>query len=389
MITDLRVLLFDANLSSPTLVDDLTQSVEDLSFATGLHGGFKKCTFTLASTIGTAWQYLAEAGKTPGRHFFRLVIYEEQNLIWEGRLTDIILTMSMGAVGLRITALGYWASLRDEYYSDDTAGNTDWTSGSGHQASDIIKEILTKSCPSISTDQTNITDNTRDLAGIDLSTTQYPQDIIVNKLAPLSDSGNEKFFFAIWDDRIPYWSARSIATLDYRVRLQDTANLELNQSAMMLRNKITPLVDGTPGTEVTDTTSASFYPDREMLFELPKGSTSAAAADAATTFSAERGFPQQVQQFTISGSIFTSATGDSGADLVEVPKWRVRAGQTIRIDDLVPQTVATPEFDRLRTFHITQTTYDAQTDTLNIYPDTSPRTLGTILKQFGETEAPR
>jgi hypothetical protein len=284
--------------------------------------------------------------------------------------------------------LGYWSSLRDQYYSDDDAGHTDWTSGS-HTADDIIKEMLTEVCPSINADQSNVAANTRDIAGINLSSRSYPQDVIISQLAPISDSDNKIFHFAIWDDRKAYWTARSIATLDYRIRLESTANLELTQSSMQMRNAITPLVGSSEGTVVTNATSLTFYPRREMLFDLPTGSTSSTQADAATTLAEERGYASQVQQFVISGRLYKSATGDAGSDLVEVPKWRVRAGETIRIDDLVPQTIASPEFDRLRTFHIMQTMYDTETDNLTIYPDTTPRTIGSILSQFGEIEAPR
>ena len=386
--TGLRVLLFDANLASPTLVDDLTPDVQGLIFTTKLHGGFEQCSFHLATTIPMAWQYLAEASKTAGRHFFRIVIYEEQNIIWEGRITDIVLDLGDKGVGLRISAFGYWSSLRDQYYSDDDAGHTDWTSGS-HTADDIIKEMLTEVCPSINADQTNIQANSRDIAGINLSARNFPQDVIVRQLAAVSDSDNSIWHFAIWDNRIAYWSPRSIATLDYRVQLSDTSQLALNQSVSSLRNAITPLVDTTEGTTVTNATSLAFYPRREFLFTLPTGSVANSQADAAETLAEERGYAAQVQRFQVTGHIFQATTGDSGNSLAEIPKWRVRAGQTIRIDDLVPQTITSPSFDRLRTFLITKTVYTADTDTLTVYPDTLPRTLTTILSEFGEIEARR
>jgi hypothetical protein len=391
--TGLRVLLFDNNLSSPTLLDDLTSRVENLRFATALHGGFKFATFSLAASLPEAWEYLAEAGKTSGRHFSRLLISEEKRTIWEGRITDVRFAYSGGEIGLRITAQGYWGSLRDQFYSDDDGSRTDWTSGS-HTADDIIKEMLTEECPSINSDQSNIDANSRDIAGINLSARAYPQDIIITKLAPISDSDNSMWFFSVWEDRIPYWKPRSIAILDYRIRLADTSNLELNQSGIEMRNAIIPLrenTDGTftEGTTVTNATSIAFYTRREMLFQLPIGSTANTQADAATTMAEERGYPVQAQNFNISGHVYQALSGAVGSNFNEVPKWRVRAGETIRIDDLVPQTIATPAFDRLRTFHIRETIYDADNDVLTIHPDTNPRTLANIMSNLGNVESPR
>tara|TARA_R110002020_G_scaffold121877_1_gene276925 strand:+ start:240 stop:1427 length:1188 start_codon:yes stop_codon:yes gene_type:complete len=391
--TGLRVLLFDPDLSSPTLLDDLTSRVQGLRFATALHGGFKFATFSLSASLAEAWEYLAEAGKTSGRHFCRLLISEEQRTIWEGRVTDVRFSYQAGSIGLRISCQGYWGSLRDQFYSDDDGSRTDWTSGS-HTADDIIKEMLTAECPSINSDQSNIDANSRDIAGINLSAREYPQDIIIQKLAPLSDSDNSIWHFAVWEDRKPYWKKRSIATLDYRIRLSDTKNLELNQSATEMRNAITPLrenTDGTftEGTIVANSTSIGFYTRREMLFTLPIGTTANAQADAAGTLSEERGYPVQMQQFVVSGHVYEAFSGTAGTNLSEVPKWRIRAGETLRIDDLVTSTVATPAFDRLRTFHIMETIYDADNDTVSIHPDTSPRTLSNILSNLGNTEAPR
>ena len=62
------------------------------------------------------------------------------------------------------------------------------------------------------------------------------------------------------------------------------------------------------------------------------------------------------------------STKDEGA-FIGRPLWRVRAGEVIRISDLVPATVAAPAFDSLRTFFILETQYDAITNRLTIVPD--------------------
>lgn len=392
--TQLRVLLFDGDLASPSLLDDLTNRVEGLKFSTGLHGGFLKCNFTMALSIADSWLYVAENAKVAGRHFCRIVIYEEKTVIWEGRIMDITLSlqsvfMGGGFSGVKITALGYWSSLKDQFYSDDDGSRTDWTSGS-HTTDDIIKEILTEECPSINSDQSNITANSRDVAGINLSTREYPQDIIVKKLAPLSDSDNAIWKFAIWENRIPYWSARNINTLHYHIRLEDTAGIQLKQSAMELRNAITPSVAGTEGTTVADATSLALgYPRREFLYDLPTGANANTQGDASTMMATERSNPVQTQSFTVKGHVYDVESGSAGGRIIEVPKWRMRAGQNMRINDLVPATITSPTLDRLRTFHIMATEYDVDSDTMIIQPDTVPRTLSNILSDLGNIESAR
>jgi hypothetical protein len=386
--TRLRVLLFDSDLSSPTLLDDLTERVVQLKFSTGLNGGFLKCSFSLALSLADSWVYMAENAKVAGRHFSRVVVYEEQTVVWEGRIMDITLALEGQAHGIRVSAFGYWSSLRDQFYSTADGSRTDWTSGS-HTVDDIIKEILTSECPSINSDQSNITANSRDVAGINLSARAYPQDIIVKKLAPLSDSDNGIWRFAIWDNRVPYWSVRSIASIDYRIKLEATSGVTLKQSALDLRNAVTPLVGSTEGTTVTDATSLSFYPRREFLFTLPTGANANTQGDASTSLSTERSNPMQTQRFAIKGAVYSASSGLTGGSLSEVPKWRMRAGQNMRIDDLVPASITSPTLDRLRTFHIVQTEYDADADIMMIQPDTVPRTLTKIISDIGDIESPR
>ena len=51
----LQVRLYDNDLASPSLIEDLTERVMGLKFGTALNGGFKFCSFSLATGIGAAW----------------------------------------------------------------------------------------------------------------------------------------------------------------------------------------------------------------------------------------------------------------------------------------------------------------------------------------------
>ena len=158
---------------------------------------------------------------------------------------------------------------------------------------------------------------------------------------------------------------------------------------MELRNAVTPSVGGTEGTTVTDAISLTFYPRREFLFDLPTGANANSQGDASSTLSTERSNPVQTSSFAISGHVMSALAGETGSGLIEVPKWRIRAGQYIRIDDLVPASISSPTLDRLRTFQIMETDYDVESDTIIIQPDSLPRSLNSILYDLGALESAR
>ena len=374
----LQVRLYDNNLSTPTLIEDLTEKVSGLKMSTALNGGFHMCSFRISVSLGKAWNYLSREGKR-GYHFNRVTVHEEQRLIWEGRVMDIELQIEAGHQGLDIACMGYWSSMNDQYYTDNDG--TDWTSGSGHQIDDIIKEVLTDECPDISSDQTNIAAGSRDLAGIDFSTKTYPQDV-VNELTKNSDDDSTVWFFAIWDNRVPYLFKRAVTQVDHYVWLADLGDLKLNQSASGLRNAIVPFVGDTEGTTQTNTTSLALYPRREHKLRMQTGANANTQSDASTTLAEEKGFPRQQQSFRVTGRLYNAVAGNAGARLEEIPLWRVRAGEVIRIQDLVPATAATPTLDDVRTFYIMETEYDADTNTLTIQPDRRRRSLPAIITKI-------
>ena len=63
-----------------------------------------------------------------------------------------------------------------------------------------------------------------------------------------------------------------------------------------------------------------------------------------------------------------------------MPKYLIRAGQSIRIQDLVPATVG-KALDDVRTFYIMETKYTANTDVITIQPDRRRRTISSVLAQ--------
>ncbi len=66
---------------------------------------------------------------------------------------------------------------------------------------------------------------------------------------------------------------------------------------------------------------------------------------------------------------------------IKYPSSYVRAGDVIRIDDLVPTTgdLSTVTLDSLRTFYLIETEYDLDRRELRIVPDTDNMRLDAIL----------
>ena len=127
-------------------------------------------------------------------------------------------------------------------------------------------------------------------------------------------------------------------------------------------------------------------PIRELAVTIQKGVPTAAENEERDRALAEKRTPQQSQRFIITGRVWsTKAEGAS----IGSPLWRVRAGEVIRISDLVPATVATPEFDALRTFFVNETSYDAITNRLTVVPDRPPADLTRLVTRSIQAEPDR
>ena len=369
----LEVRVHDDNLASPTTLVDVTDRVSNLMFETALNGGFKTCTFNISMSIEEAWGWLSREGKR-GYHFYRVTVYDEQILVWEGRIMDIQILVDATVHHIAVTCLGYWSACADQFYT--SAGNTDWSAGSNHFMHEIVAEMLTEECPDINSDQTNLEEADVDLAGIDLSVKEYPQARI-NDLVKLSASDHSVWFFAIWDNRVPYLFKRTVTDIDWHVWLESFTNLRLTQSVLDLRNSVIPVQGSTLGTAVDNAASLLLYPRREVKFKLPTSSPSAPLEDAATMYAAEQSLPRQRQGFEISGRVYR-VTAQSGGRLEEVPKYMIRAGEVLRIQDLVPAS-APIALDDVRTFYIMGTKYDADRDVITIQPDRRRRTPADVV----------
>lgn len=371
--------------------DDLTSRWTNLIITTGLHGGFKEAQLSVPMPIEYAWNYVNKE-RRHGRHYDHLEIKDGTDVIWEGRIMDVTFRMDTRFLGIDLVAMGYWSSARDQYYDADDAGNTNWQTGGPFTVSDIIKELITKECPDIS-GTANIDATSRDVVGINLTARAYPMDIIIDKLAPLSDNDNSIWYFAVWEDRKPYWKKRAITRPNWTVSSAEIDRLVLTQQGIHLRNYILPVVGTAEKTGSSDADSQRLYPRRELIINLPAGVSDTVANDAGKTALAERKNPSQDQTIRVKGKVYKNVsltalgagTTDQNA-IQSLPKWWVRAGDSIMVRDLVPDSFGTAKLDDLRTFYILETRYDGVQDILEIRPDRPGGALDVLLARISQLE---
>ena len=355
--------IYDKDLSSPTLVDVITQKVQGLKFTTKLNGGFYICSFRLLADIPAAWEWITK------RVFYRLLITDGPQTLWEGRLEDLTLTEG----GVSVVAYGYYANLSDIPYK--TAFNA--------TADTVIKAVLTANCAQISSDQSNIDgtggpaiDSNADPGYLDV----YPKEIVEKLLAFSDTTDNAKWYFAIWEDRIPYMFARSLSTLKWRVDLKDFAMFLLKHRGAALWNAVYSVYTSagslTRTSTSTDADSVAKYGLTRTKVISQLGSVSAAAAQSRRTGwlnDHKEVFPR-LENMKLGTTVYD-------ANGVPTPSSWVRAGDVLRVRDLVPATgdVDTITRDALRTYYLVKTTYDMDAGTMRIVPDTEPSGLAEVL----------
>ncbi len=357
----MEIQLFDKNLTTPVFVENITTKVQLLRFSTKLSGGFNNCSFRMLADLPEAWDWLTN------KVFYRLKITDKKKTLFEGRIEDLELTQ--GSAGA--TAYGYYANLSDVPYA--TAFNA--------VASVVIKAVLTANCAQISADQTNIdaTDITitsaADASYLDI----YPQQLF-EKLLAFSDSTKGKWYFAIWEDRIPYLKKRSVSSVDWTVNLRDLAKLRLSHRGGDLWNSCYACYQAggslTRTATVNDTTSQSKYSLTRRYIVPDVGTVAAAAAQANRDGWMEdhKDIWPKLEEIVLGDRVFDG-------NGVQHPSSWVRAGEVLRIRDLVPASAdaGTVTRDALRTFYIIETEYDVNTGTNRIIVDTESSNLDAIL----------
>ncbi len=374
----LTLLLFDGPTSS-TVLEDLTSAASDVRFSTALHGGFASCTVVLAMDRARAW-----TSWITDRFGFRLGVYEGARLIWEGRKEDT----TLGEGGVEVRFAGFWANLGDFPhldYSFDPPRRI--TYASAVRADDVFKDVLARLPASqIDRDLSHIGRPAAAVAGpqepLTFGRNETGQEAVM-AAASWSGSDGAPWYAAIWDERKAHLAARDLGSVTWRASVGDLApgwRFHLSLSDYVSDVYADYLADGasTLTSLAGDEEARRRYGRRAGAVRLAREVAPAAASrvrDARLTASAR---PRQFGGFTLRGFV-------ADVDRAESPLWRVRAGDVLRFDDLVPAAVDLDRvtLDGLRTFHVVETEYRQRDNTLRVRPDAPSRTLPRILQRAG------
>ncbi len=361
----IEVEIYNSNLTSPTLMEIVTPRVENLRFSTRLHGGFHLCSFDMKADLIECYQWLYE------RIGYRVVISDGAKTLFEGRLEEP--ELSLGKIGL--TFYGYYANLSDVPHS--TAYND--------TADVVIKAVLTACCTQISTDQTHIdATNITVTSGANASYLDiYPQRLVEN-LLKFSDSTYSRWYFAIWENRIPYLSKRSITSVNWQVNLRDFTQFNIIRRLGDLWNSSYAIYSG-GGTAVLrtanydNTYSQSKYNLTRQYVVSSLGTVTSDAALSSRAYIVEeyKELYPRLSNVTLGEFVYDS-------NGVRYPSHWVRAGEVIRVLDLLPSSSIMDSVtrDAQTTFYITETEYDADSRRMSLVFDTENESLDAILARY-------
>jgi len=336
------------------VIADLTGKFRGLKFSTSLHGGFNALEFRPLLGEPTAFLWAERY------HLHRLVLWDSQfGLVWEGRIEDVYPL----DVGMKVRAVGFWASLFDQVYNA-RYWHTTWT------ARDIIIDVLSNACPDIATDYSGLQD-----PGLDIHPQTFEDNFrpgqIVQTVVSYGDTEDppRAWYFAIWEDRKPYLFPRK-EQVDWCMSLADLASggIRFCRSSSNLWNRVAAIYSSEVGARemtdwVQDDDSIAQYGRRDYILSLAGVTEDVAekARDVALEI-----YKQPSQSAT---ARFRGYAWDRNG--VRKPLYLIRAGDVLRIKDLVPsEAMLDSELaDSLRTFFLVETEYNDDTGELRVSPD--------------------
>ena len=339
-MTNLRVFLHLAN----GFQYDFTELWEELCFSTVVPGGFANCSFKLRGELSFLLDIYSNAPEG------KLQVYGvDSRVAWEG----LVLGVSIPREGkIEVVAMGYWGTLSRQYYYHSAATTN---------IKAIIQDILATKCPSISSDYSNIADPLQ-TASQYFYQDEKPSNIIPDLVDQCNATGI--WLAAIWEDQKFYLASQPTAiawqcsTADMVGSSRPERDLDNIVNNVACRYELR----GTPPTNVLtpwsgDETSQGKWGKREVVIPLGEADADAAlrVRDMALT---ELKGPKLTGSFTLSRVY--------NAQGIEVPLYQVRAGQLIKIRDILPGEPLRDEPDGFRLALIQETEYDAENSHLRI-----------------------
>lgn len=340
-----------------TLVFDFTPFVTDLTFSTDEHG-FAACRLFAPLPDFESFYLYNRAGLPVLR------ITDNGQVIWEGRVEDPHITSE----GIELGALGYYRALSDQPY---TAVHTSVS------ADDIVDALLA-SAPLLSTNTALIQD-----PGVTISESyddKKPSEVL-DRLVRLGDSQTPPRVWeaCVWEQRMLTFQPRGASGRAWYV---DVSEIDIERTLQTLYNSAYGIYYDASNVRAVSSTST----DQPSVNRW--GLTRRQAANAQTRSST---VASKVRDTVIEDGREPAPRAQIDFDALfdaagaRWPLWYARSGDTITIRNLPPFIAIA--VNRIRTFRILQTSYDAIADKLKVTPE-SP--LATLEEQLsgGPTNSP-
>ncbi len=249
------------------------------------------------------------------------------------------------------------------------------TSGSKIYANEIISSIAA-SISGLNASQLNSSSALIDNPGLDLPDQvyidEYPSTILP-RLAALGDTQSPPVMWevGVYEQQLLFFRQRGSAGRTWYVDVDD---LEVERTIDALANAARAqyqLEDGT-----LQRTASSVNNDSVARYGLTRSATIGADTSSSTMATAQRDTFLQDRKDPIP-HIRLNLTRLNDASGALWPKWSVRSGDTLTIRNL-PPTLSTT-IDRIRTFRVAETMYNADTDTIEVTPESPTPRLETLL----------
>jgi hypothetical protein len=362
----IQLQLYDDNLANPKLIEPDINDYSDLRFTTKLHGGFGMCSFRLALDIAKSYEWAFR--RTGYRLVVRDLVYDRT--LWEGRLHG----SSIGLEEITANAYGYYASMLDDVYTTSYNATPD----------EVIKGMLTAKCPAISSDHSGIQamDTARNSLASEYYLDRSPQEL-TEYLIGLSDSTNQKWYFAIWEDRKPYLFPRDDSVVTWKTRMADLQSFELTAGFENLWNAAYALYRGTNNVLIrtaikTDASSIARYGIQRTYCIPDLGQVAQVEAEAVRD-----AWIEEHKEIISSNSDIELGPTVYGTNDIECPSSHVRAGDVILIVDILPTVgdIDNPRRNRINTFYVLETEYNQASHTNRITVDTENNSLDSIMSR--------
>lgn len=298
-----------------------------------------------------------------------------------GMYVGMELVMNSGATSsevVTVLSIGSSTQFNADFVFNYTSGQT--VRGLRILADEIVEDILDQ-VATLNSAQLSSSTALIQSPGLDLLDEVYEDAVIGDILTRLAGLGDNQatprqWEVGVYEDRTLFFRPQGSASRAWYV---DATDLSVVRTLEDLANSVYAVYQDPNGatlrTAITsDSVSVARY-----------GVTRRAAISADTTSATQAGterdaYLQDHKDPLPRATIRFDAVYDAAG--ARYPLWLVRSGDTMTIRNL-PPNIST-SVDRIRTFRITHTSYDAFADTLDVEPEAAPRTLEVMLARRGE-----